>query len=54
MKKFILLMFGGCLISILCECRRQESREFSCDWEQIESPTDKDLYSVFALSEDNA
>jgi len=45
------------LPSILClflvvGCR--EIPQPSGSWHEVESPTDKDLYSVFALSEDNA
>jgi len=44
--------FCSLYLFLVVGCR--EIPQPSGDWQEVESPTDKGLYSVFALSEDNA
>ena len=43
-----------CVLCLFLVVGCREIPQPSGGWQEVESPTDKDLYSVFALSEDNA
>ena len=47
-------VYLSCVLCLFLVVGCREIPQPSGGWQEVESPTDKDLYSVFALSEDNA
>ena len=47
-------VYLSCVLCLFLVVGCREIPQPSGGWHEVESPTDKDLYSVFALSQDNA